>query len=67
MNDVVVMVETNRRNNLTANFSRDQRPVQRSVLRFAVQFTPTENAFLKCLSERNVMEIHLSFVHQAKT
>ena len=35
MNDVVVMVERNGGNNLTANFSRDQRPVQRSVLRFA--------------------------------
>ena len=30
------MVERNKRNNLTANFSRDQRPVKRSVLRFAV-------------------------------
>ena len=36
MNDVVVMVERNRRNNLTTNFSRDQRRIQRSVLRFTV-------------------------------
>ena len=36
MNDVVLLVERNRRNNLTANFSGDQRSAQGSVLRFAV-------------------------------
>ena len=47
MNDVVVMVERNRRNNRTANFLHDQRPVQKSELRFAVGIYIQLNAFFR--------------------
>ena len=49
MNDVVVIVERNRRNNLTTNFLRDQIPVlvQISAQICSGNLHPTENAFFR--------------------
>ena len=58
MNDVVVMMERNRRNNLTANISRvtkDQYKDQYSDLQWELH--PTENAFNFFVEIRGVKKI----------